>query len=702
MKYFVDELLAGKYFNNSRGLRLVYVILYIDSSNLLPRFVYLFNVAIFSQTHSTSTLQNRAFEKPNLLALAICGVAFIFWLGLLTYKYFHFGYYDWDFALYAQVMWSLCHGSLSPSLFGMNFLGNHTEYIAFLLVPLYLVFHHPLALIALKILSYTLGAYILFLIAKRNLPVAFALILMILYLAYPANLYALIYEFHFESLAIGFLFLLFYFFQTQKFIPFSVTMVLTGLIKENMLLVVVAFGIYGLFARDRDRIRWGLIPIVFGLIVFYASVFLVIPTVRQEVTSNGSPMWKYSPYFSMYQHLGSSPMEIMRTFVFQPWKVFQIILEPYKRGYITGLFGPLLFLAFLSPQIIFLISPVLLQQLLSSAFQYYTIGYHYGATVLPFVFLATIRSWVLLKSKLRPVFYHAAFFLITLACLFHIGFYQENVAVRIAQYKDPFDPFCWQMISKIPPQASVTATLSFLAELSQRKSLYSFRAILQGIKGISPQHLKSLPEVSWALIDFEDGWIGDLLRHDPKTFQPRMQDFFLNHDWVIKDAVQDIVLLEKGVGKGGLKLIEQGDQSFHLTPPLDEIIIDDNFQLLKAEFGNDSFGRRGVIPLKFHWRSLRDLKEDYQMVFLLKKNARVVYAYPRRIGYTVLPTSTWSKETYVTERYWFLLPPLDKGEYTLSVMFYNINIGKKANVSLSKSGFTQKGDRLDIGSVRVP
>ena len=178
-----------------------------------------------------------------------------------------------------------------------------------------------------------------------------------------------------------------------------------------------------------------------------------------------------------------------------------------------------------------------------------------------------------------------------------------------------------------------------------------------------------------------------------------MEDFFFRQDWTVKDAVADVILLERW--KKGSPLIERSKRPFEAqsTPG---ISIDGRFQLLNVQMDTNSFGRRSVLPLTFWWKSLEDLKEDYQMVLILKKGSKVIYAHPRRIGYTILPTSTWFKEVYLKERYWFLLPPLEKGEYALAMTFYNIDTGKKAGMSFSSQNLTQKGEMLQIGYLNVP
>jgi len=65
-------------------------------------------------------------------------------------RYNSFAYHDWDFAIYANVMWNLIHGKLYSSIFAENFLREHASLIAFLLAIPYFIFRNPLTLLILQ------------------------------------------------------------------------------------------------------------------------------------------------------------------------------------------------------------------------------------------------------------------------------------------------------------------------------------------------------------------------------------------------------------------------------------------------------------------------------------------------------------------------------------------------------------------------
>ena len=151
-------------------------------------------------------------DRMDIVALALCLFAFSFWVVLLSYKFTHFGYYDWDLAFFSQGMWNLSHGSGHVSLFDTNFFSNHANLIAYLILPIYRIFPHPLTLVFLKVISYVTAAFVLYVLAKEKLGPVAAILMLWLYLTYPPNVFGLLYEFDFESLAPGLLMLIFYFY----------------------------------------------------------------------------------------------------------------------------------------------------------------------------------------------------------------------------------------------------------------------------------------------------------------------------------------------------------------------------------------------------------------------------------------------------------------------------------------------------------
>ena len=144
-----------------------------------------------------------------MLPLGLCVVAFFTWCVLLFYKYSHFGYNDWDLAFYSQACWQLLHGSQFTSVTGINYFGDHSYYITLLNLPFFALAPHPLTLVLLKLIAFFVAAYLFYKIANEALGQPIALILMVLYIVFPANIFSILYEFNPESFAPPILFWMF-------------------------------------------------------------------------------------------------------------------------------------------------------------------------------------------------------------------------------------------------------------------------------------------------------------------------------------------------------------------------------------------------------------------------------------------------------------------------------------------------------------
>jgi uncharacterized membrane protein len=486
------------------------------------------------RTEKTSTI-----FSPDLWAFIICLLGFSLWSCLLFFKFRLFGFYDWDLALYAQTMQSLCHGTTYASLFQTSFLADHTHCIAFLLTPIYALFPHPLTLINLELIGFFAGGYIFYKIASKTIGQAAALVLMLIYLFHPANVFMLFYEFHFESLATGFIFLMFYCWSEKKWVPFIITAFILMMIKENMALIVVMFGIYGLLFNKENKWMWGGIVFTVGVVYFVVNMFVLIPYVRQGMlhTSNN--------YWTCYSQFGSSPQAILQYAFFHPIAVLKVVCTPDTFQYFVNCTGPFLFLSVFGPR--FLIGlPILAQNLLSNTNSMHTIYYHYAATLIPFAAMGALDVLGFIKTHVRSgVFMILIGLMIYSAGISEVRYWPAWEA-KINDWADPSYAVRQSMIDEIPKGASVVTSFCFLSHLTDHKDLYAFYNVWRGINYFTRQEPFRLPQsVQYALIDYNDPWLIVDLGDHPKEVRSRINNFFMQNTWIVKRRYGKIVLYEK-------------------------------------------------------------------------------------------------------------------------------------------------------------
>ncbi len=479
-------------------------------------------------------------ETSDILAVLTCLAAFLFWVCLLFKKYSLFGYYDWDFALYAQAMSTLVHGSLEPSLFGINFLANHANYITFVIAPIYAIFQHPFTLIILKILSRVLSGYVLYQITKRKISGEVGLFFLLAYFLYPANIFSMLFEFDFESLAPLFVVLMYFYHSEKKIVPFYIAMILTALCKENLALIPIMFGMYSLFSKSHTKIAWGIIPILFGTLYFSLVMFVIMPQLRHAYA------YTNNIYFGLYSNFGNSPQNIVLNLLTHPMHFLQLIFDAKNQHYLQELFCPLLATSILAPQVLFLALPIFMQNLLSSAGALHTIYFHYTTVLAIFIFLASIEGIAWLQKFLRPFFVKILVVFICIVTLTNLMTYKTGLLGRIVLTSPKQAEARREMIKKIPKEEGIIASFSNLLPLTNRQSLYAFYNVWIGINGFKAQKFTLPPNVNYAFLDLADPWlIADLDAHPQKT-QENLSNFFSNeNDWRIIDSTGNIVLLQK-------------------------------------------------------------------------------------------------------------------------------------------------------------
>lgn len=476
--------------------------------------------------------------------------AFFSYVSIL--KYNNFIYNDFDLAIDVQVLWNICHGSLYSSIHQMVFLGNHMRVILFLIAPIYVIFQSPILLLVLQSIALGLGAYPIYKIASEELNKKFALIFAFAYLFYPALGYLNLYEFHPVAFAACFLLFMFYYLRKNNFRMFLIFAILAMFCQENIALIIIMSGLYAFISKKSAR--WIIFPVVLGAIYFWLCIFFIQPHFNNGDIS----------YISLYNHFGQSFPEIIKNIILHPINTLCFILTKWKILFMFQLLGPLCFLSLLSPAVLLISLPLLLQHLLSSRITEWVIYYHYTAELIPFIFISAIYGAK--RVMMINIFKNWTIFMVffTAVILFSnimLGphFYYIPALWRTFE-NDPMDYHRDRLIKLIPEDASVVATFQFQSHLANRKKLYSFHHISTGVTTLSEYaNLKikyDVPEdIEYVLIDFDDPltFSGSYYGFYRRGQEISIKRFLKDRNFGILDMAERIVLFKKGY-KGDLIL----------------------------------------------------------------------------------------------------------------------------------------------------
>jgi hypothetical protein len=506
----------------------------------------------------------------------------------------------------------------------------------------------------------------------------------------------LIFEFHFESLALAFLSLLYYFYRKDHYKGFLITAILLSLIKENMSLIVVNFGIYALIFKKMDKIRWGVIPILYGAIFFYVTLFIVIPHIRYS-EGIATP----NLYIGMYKNVGTSPLEILKTFLTQPFKIISLMSTPLNREYLFELFSPLNILPLMSIHTIFLVAPIFLQNLLSSAHQQHTIYFHYAATVVPFLFFASVNSLRFIKDHFKPIMYHSVLFLtFTVLCLSFI-YHSPHYTKKLGRLADRLDPIRYQALQQIPKDAGVLATFEFLDHLTNRKKLTPMTFIYHDVAIFSGQRPYQVPDdIDFIVADFSDGWMWSR-DYDPMAINKNLNKLFTTNNWYVKFATEQIVVFEKE-GASKVKLVDVSKNSFEGQNNQISTKVDDKFSLTDVVI-EPVHNNSKLVHFIFYWKAHQDLGDDYYLhLFIHNEQNELLLHRENNIGYRVYPTPLWKQGDHIKEHYWMSLPPTLKGEYEIELSIVNLDSNRVAQLEGPMQNIRSSGTSYRLGKIRIP
>lgn len=410
-----------------------------------------------------------------LLLLVVVWVTIFGTLALLRHDSLHSWY---DLAVYDQTVWNLLHGRLFQDTIqydNPNFLGFHFSPILAALVPLYAVWANARTMLIAQTILLAVTAFPLYWYARSQLGNMLGLVIVFAFLASPALQYINLDEFHEIAIATPLLAFATFFLLRRRYIPFLVSVALLLLVKEEVAIIVAAFGVF-LFLFQRKYLLGGFL-VVLGVAAFVVITSYVIPF----FSGRGYPIVGY-----IYGSLGNSLPELLSTIVTHPDKVWATVWTPEKIAFVFHLFVPLVFIPLAGLEVAFLSFPTFAYLLIADAGPRTEITFHYTAPILPFLFFAAVvglrrlRTWLPGKrvALARDV---ALAGLLIVASLLSYYLYAPGPLAR------EFDPSIYVMdaralagrslVGLVPPDAIVVSQKEHLSQFSDRARIYDFPSI---------------------------------------------------------------------------------------------------------------------------------------------------------------------------------------------------------------------------------
>jgi uncharacterized membrane protein len=420
-----------------------------------------------------SYINRRLIRIEPYLVAGVASTYFVLYSVLSVLRHVTYHSFGPDLGIFDQVFWNTTQGRFFESTMSLvqtqphSYLADHFSPVYLLLMPAYALIPRPETLLVIQTLFLAAGVWPLYLLARLKLEPGFhRLVWVLAYFLFLPVAFINLFDFHELALAVLPLGFAIYFLEKGRPGWFLVSLASTFLIKEELPLVGVGFGVYILLAK-RDW-KLGLGVLVGSLAAFLAIVRVIIPGF-----GGGSYAYFARRVEYRYAELGTTPQEIIRNAFTHPGRLAHLLFQAQKLKFLVGIFGPVLGLTAISGFAAILVLPTLGILLLSNYAPQYAFTSHYSAPLIALVIGTSILGF----ARLRPSFRRpVAAALLASSVVFSILFgdlpFSRHFDPHMFESEPRYAAFVGNL-DRIPADASVGAENNLTPHLSHRRLIYN-------------------------------------------------------------------------------------------------------------------------------------------------------------------------------------------------------------------------------------
>lgn len=393
------------------------------------------------------------FDKYSLYV--VIGTAFLFsilYSLLSVLRHMHFQSGAFDLGIFDQSLWQYAHFQFPyNTIKGKLILGDHLNLIMPFLSPVYWVWDDVRALLIFQAVWLSFSMVGIYLYLQKRLFTKFqALLLSITYILFYGIQFGLFFDFHPILLTVGILAWILYFWESENWKLFWISLFFLLLTQENAGVALVGLCCIWLFHRKRLRLV-GLVAFI-GLVAIGVSFYLI------HLFSQGHV--EYTPQFP------HTLKGLITTFFDQSEK-----RQVWWYSYVSYLFLPLF-----SPGTVFAV--------IGDLSQYFATGpkfhhmwspfMHHRAILSIFLIAGLSDVLVFIRSKKQILITP----LVVLLFLWSFGItYHYHFALTKLVHKEYWQETQWmkdneEVIRHVSPNAAIATQQSFVPHLSHRKEIY--------------------------------------------------------------------------------------------------------------------------------------------------------------------------------------------------------------------------------------
>ena len=368
---------------------------------------------------------------------------------------------SFDVGLYDQGVWLLSrfHAPF-VTLMGRNLFGDHASLILIFVAPLYWIWPGTETLLALQSVVVAAGALPIYFFARRHLnSAAIGCAFAVVWLVNPAVNGTIFENYHPDSFLGLFVPIAIVAALTKRWRWYWVAVVLSLLVKEDVVLVIVPLGA---MVAMRGETRRGILTIGVAISAALLGMFVLMKNLIGVPTRNG---WRI-PF-------GGFSGFIKESFT-NPTNVIQYLTSEGRLMYWWKMFAPFALLSLLAPEVAMISVLVLVGNTVSNFWYQFHIEYHYSLVAVPALLIATVVGVGRLGVGLRRLLVS----MVVVSSLWSASVW-SYVPFRLDKYphwgaEHPVAVAAEEMYSMIPPNAKISVLHSTAPHLAHRKEIYQF------------------------------------------------------------------------------------------------------------------------------------------------------------------------------------------------------------------------------------
>ena len=407
-------------------------------------------------------------------------LTFIYVGTLVVLRFFLFKTPNFDFGIFSQMFYYMKETGLPMTTTERNYYLSHFAIhfspVFYLILPIYMIFPHPVTLIVVQLLIVLSGAIPVYLMCRnRKYSCLITVGITAVFLLYPTMRSGLFYDFHENKFLTPLLLWLLYFTENEKLslkkknIGIGVFTLLSLMVKEDAAIYVACIGLFLMaYRKEKSNKLTGLI-ITAGAVVYFLTVYYLLG--RYGAGSAINSIGRYDNFLAAD---GDGLADMLINILKNPAYTIKQLINKEKLEFVLWTMVPVLFVPLMMKKAAayILLIPYLVINLLTSYGYQYDIGFQYtfgSCTLIIYMVILWFDGTDTVKKRICAVLMVIAAMLTSANSIAQRNSYLDNVWEELAACDEIFD-----LLYTIPEDKSVSASTWFVPALSGRREIYEY------------------------------------------------------------------------------------------------------------------------------------------------------------------------------------------------------------------------------------